>query len=142
MVIPLNIQSFFLESKEVWVSDNFKNIFLAQYIESKGDESLLKYDNLTLQNIKPDHNLQSLVFEDSDIFLEQLCKLIKKQITGENGELLNDSSANYFFVLGKDKKHYSILVRWEHSQKLWRCGAYLQEDLKLPNIKIFYPTQK
>ena len=92
-----------------------------------------------LKDVPPERDAQKLIFQDADALLEQLALLIQKQIQGEEGKLLNDSSANYFFVRGKDGNNYSILIRWEPAQKLWRCGAYLQEELKMPNVRIFYP---
>ncbi len=132
----INIQSFFTNSNFVWTSENFQNIILNKYEPSQGGQSA-SFSNL--QDIKPGIDLRKFVFENADSFLENLAQLIKNQADGREGDLLNDSSANTFFVLGKNNKHYSILVRWEQAQKLWRCGAYLQKELKLPNIRIFYP---
>jgi hypothetical protein len=95
---------------------------------------------MDLRETKASQDVQEFLFHDADIFLEELARLIQSQIDGKEGILLNDSSANYFFICGKDQKYYSILVRWEPAQGLWRCGAYLQEDLKMPNIRIFYPS--
>lgn len=134
--MPINIQSFFTNSNFVWTSENFQNIILNKYEPSQGAKPA-SFSNL--QDIKPDTDLHKFVFENADSFLENLAQLIKNQADGKEGDLLNDSSANTFFVLGKDGRHYSVLVRWEQAQKLWRCGAYLQEELKLPNIRIFYP---
>ena len=130
------IPSVFTKTTSVWVSENFQNIILDRYIKT-GRDNIGSVDSSDLQDIGA-HKAQELVFQDADIFLEDLAILIENQIRGQEGKLLNDSSANYFFVLGKDGKHYSILVRWEQAQKLWRCGAYLQEELKMPNIRIFY----
>lgn len=134
------VHSVFTTSKNVWVSENFKSIILEKYIPTEGnyrqDESIKASD---LQSISSKIELQELVFKDADLFLEYVALLIENQIHGAEGKLLNDSSANYFFLKGKDEKYYSILVRWEQAQKLWRCGAYLQEELRLPNIRIFYP---
>ncbi len=132
----INIQSFFTNSNFVWTSENFQNIILNKYEPSQGGQSA-SFSNL--QDIKLDTDLHKFVFEKADSFLENLAQLIKNQADGKEGDLLNDSSANTFFVLGKDGRHYSVLVRWEQAQKLWRCGAYLQKELKLPNIRIFYP---
>lgn len=134
--MPINIQSFFTNSNFVWTSENFQNIILNKYEPSQGAQPA-SFSNL--QNVEPDTDLHKFVFENADSFLENLAQLIKNQADGKEGDLLNDSSANTFFVLGKDGRHYSVLVRWEQAQKLWRCGAYLQEELKLPNIRIFYP---
>lgn len=134
--MPINIQSFFTNSNFVWTSENFQNIILNKYKPSQGAQPA-SFSNL--QNVEPDTDLHKFVFENADSFLENLAQLIKNQADGKEGDLLNDSSANTFFVLGKDGRHYSVLVRWEQAQKLWRCGAYLQEELKLPNIRIFYP---
>jgi hypothetical protein len=133
----MDITSFFSNSETVWTSENFQNVFLSkyQYTESQQELSLRSTD---LQDINSQVNAQEFIFPDADVFLEQLALLIKDQINGEEGKLLNDSSANYFFVKGKDGNYYSILIRWEQAQKLWRCGAYLQETLKIPNIRIFY----
>jgi hypothetical protein len=133
----MDITSFFSNSETVWTSENFQNVFLSkyQYTESQQEWSLRSTD---LQDINSQVNAQEFIFPDADVFLEQLALLIKDQINGEEGKLLNDSSANYFFVKGKDGNYYSILIRWEQAQKLWRCGAYLQETLKIPNIRIFY----
>lgn len=137
----IKVQSFFTNSETVWVSENFKNIILENYIPAEGTVSQnASVKSSDLQDIGAEIKPLELVFKDTDSFLEYLVLLIQNQIQGEEGELLNDSSANYFFLRGKDKKHYSILVRWEQAQKLWRCDAYLQEDLKLPNIRIFYPV--
>ncbi|MFA5877554.1 MAG: hypothetical protein WC880_04310 [Candidatus Paceibacterota bacterium] len=135
----MNALSFFTNSKAVWVSENFQNIILGKYVYTETNEQGRSVKSSDLQDLQPDIGAQELVFQDVDAFLEQLALLIQNQIHGEEGRLLNDSSANYFFLRGKDGKHYSILVRWEQAQKLWRCGAYLQEELKMPNIRIFYP---
>ncbi len=136
----MNAASFFTNSKTVWVSENFQNIFLTvyEYTENRPQESSLLSSDL--QHVQSETGIEKMIFQNTDSFLEQLAVLIQDQANGENGKLLNDSSANYFFVQGKDNKHYSILVRWEQAQKLWRCGAYLQENLKMPNIRIFYPA--
>jgi hypothetical protein len=132
----MNIKSFFSSSKTVWVSENFKSIFLERYAPSAGQhDGSVGFSGL--EGMKA--TVGELVFQDADIFLEELARLIQEQLNGEEGKLLNDSSANYFFLKAKDGKHYSILVRWEQAQKLWRCGAYLQEELNMPNIRIFYP---
>lgn len=136
----IDLQSFFSNSKTVWVSENFQNLLLATYTPtSTGMHASVS--SIDLQNVQPETNPTELTFEDSDVFLEQLASLIQAQLQGEEGRLLNDSSANYFFVKGKDGKYYSVLVRWEQAQKLWRCGAYLQEALKMPNVRIFRPEQ-
>lgn len=132
----INIQSFFTNSNFVWTSENFQNIILNKYEPSQDGQSA-SFSNL--QDIELDTDLRKFVFENADSFLENLAQLITHQADGKEGDLLNDSSANTFFVLGKDGRRYSVLVRWEQAQKLWRCGAYLQEELKLPNIRIFYP---
>jgi hypothetical protein len=134
----MNALTFFTSSKTVWVSENFQNIFLNNY-EMKDQQSLSAASS-DLKDMKSETDVQKLLFKSVDAFLEELARLIEVQINGEDGTLLNDSSANYFFVCGKDDKNYSVLVRWESAQKLWRCGAYLQEDLKMPNIRIFYPA--
>lgn len=135
----IDILSFFKDSKVVWVSENFQNIILDKYVSRKDDQLGQSIKSSDLQDMGPKAKPQDFVFRDADVFLEQLALLIQNQINGEEGKLLNDSSANYFFLQGKDGKHYSILVRREQAQKLWRCGAYLQEELKVPNIRIFYP---
>jgi len=137
----MNAYSFFTNSETVWVSENFKNIILDKYIPTESNNSQGGFiKSSDLQDIGTEIKPQELVFQDADSFLEYLAVLIQNQIHGGEGGLLNDSSANYFFLKGKDENYYSILVRWEQAQKLWRCGAYLQEDLKLPNIRIFYPV--
>lgn len=135
----LDVKSFFTKSASVWTSENFQSLLLAKYggANSSNDSRVVSSD---LQDIGSITDPRSLVFKDADGFLERLALLIGAQIEGGVGELLNDSSANYFFVVGKDGKYYSVLVRWEQAQKLWRCGAYLQEDLKLPNVRIFRPA--
>jgi hypothetical protein len=135
----MNALSFFQTETSVWTSENFQKIFLENYIpveKSSEENSILSSD---LQDIPAGRGVHEFVFQDPDVLLEQLAGLIQSQLRGEDGELLNNSSANYFFSKGKDGKHYSILVRWEPAQKLWRCGAYLQEELELPNIRLFYP---
>ncbi len=136
----MNIKEFFTNSKTVWTSENFQNLLLNQYQETITTGSSVNLSSCYIQEIDKNKEIGTFVFTDSDKFLEVLATQIKKQIAGEKGELLTDSSANYFFVIGKDEKYYSVLVRWEQAQKLWRCGAYLQEDLKLPEIKIFFPS--
>jgi hypothetical protein len=136
----INIPSFFTDSETVWVSENFQNIFLSKYAHSGDDRKNQSLDFSDLQDMSHEDNTQALVFQDADLFLEQLARLIHDQMHGEEGKLLNDSSANYFFLKGKDGKSYSILVRWEQAQKLWRCGAYLQEEVKVPSVRIFYPS--
>lgn len=138
----LEIKNFFVNSENVWVSENFKKFFLEKYTSSQNNGDSLFMSSLDLQEIKPLTKVKELVFEDSDSFLERLILLIQGQEDGKMGKLLNDSSANYFFVHGKDGNYYSILVRWEQAQNLWRCGAYLQTELKMPNVKIFFPTDK
>ncbi len=133
----VDIPSFFKVSKTVWTSENFQNILLGNYVET--DRQGQAVDSANLQDLKQTQ-AEKLVFKDADAFLEYLALLIQNQIEGTEGELLNDSSANYFFVQGKDNKFYSVLVRWESAQGLWRCGAYLQEELKLPNFKVFFPA--
>jgi hypothetical protein len=134
----MDIQSFFKNSKSVWTSENFQTIFLNNYDNTQANLLNSSVGFLNLQDIE-EKDIRGLVFNNPNTFLNQLAGLIQKQINGEDGELLNDSSANYFFLKGKDGNNYSILVRWESAQKLWRCGAYLQESLAMPNIRIFYP---
>jgi hypothetical protein len=134
-----DLKTFFTTTNTIWISENFKNLILDKYEPSaEGDSGSMQ--SADLQEIESGKKVETMVFQNPDFFLEQLAGLIKGQINGEEGKLLNDSSANYFFVLGKDGNHYSILVRWEPAQKLWRCGAYLQEQLALPNLRIFYPN--
>lgn len=135
----IDVPSFFTESKTVWISENFQNILVGKYVVSEEGKRSHSIKFLDLQNIHPENSTRELVFQDADIFLEQLALLIHAQMNGKEGRLLNDSSANYFFLRAKDGNFYSVLVRWEPAQKLWRCGAYLQEDLKLPSIRVFYP---
>ncbi len=132
----IDVRSFFTNSKFVWTSENFQNLILSKYESSQKDQSV-SFSNL--QDIESNVDLEKFIFEDVDTFLEKLAQLIKNQADGKEGDLLNDSSANTFFVRGKDRNLYSVLVRWEEAQGLWRCGAYLQKDLKLPNIRIFHP---
>jgi hypothetical protein len=139
MTEKTDVYTFFTNSKSVWVSENFQNIILGKYTKEKS-QNLSVYSS-NIQDIPANTNLKDLLFLDTSTFLEQLMTLIEKQINGEDGELLNDSSANYFLVQGIDGNNYSVLVRWEPAQKLWRCGAYLQEELRLPNIRIFYPSK-
>lgn len=136
----ISIPSFFTNSRTVWVSENFQSLILDKYVSVEGDPHNESIDSSDLKDMASQVS-QELVFRDADRFLELLASLIQDQENGEEGKLLNDSSANYFFLQAKDGKYYSILVRWEQAQKLWRCGAYLQEDLKMPNIRIFYPTR-
>ena len=112
---------------------------MAKYTGDKKDQEIPVIKASDLQEMRANADIHDLVFKDADAFLEQLAVLIQGQINGEEGKLLNDSSANYFFVQGKDGKFYSVLVRFEPAQRLWRCGAYLQEELKMPNVRIFYP---
>ncbi len=133
-----SVLSFFVTTKTVWVSENFKNIFLDKY-EATNRIEAKPLSSSDLQELRSDVKPQKFVLQNPDTFLEQLSLLIQNQLNGEEGKLLNDSSANYFLAKGKDGGIYSVLVRWESSQKLWRCGAYLQEELKLPTIRIFYP---
>lgn len=133
----IDIPSFFTNSKTVWVSENFQNLILARYTPTVKES--VAAASMDLSHVGGGVDVQKLVFDDADVFLEQLASLIQAQLHGEPGRLLNNSSANYFFLQGKDGKYYSILVRWEQAQKLWRCGAYLQEELKMPNVRIFHP---
>lgn len=134
-----NPKTFFITTPTIWVSENFQKLILDKYEPSSaGDNGSI--ESADLQEIDSDKSAEKMVFSNPDILLEQLAGFIQSQINGEDGKLLNDSSANYFFVTGKDGNYYSILVRWEPAQKLWRCGAYLQEELKLPNLRIFYPN--
>ena len=121
------------------MSENFQNLILSKYISSEEGRQDQKVNSSDLQDMRAGRDINELVFRDADAFLESLTALIKEQLRGETGRLLNDSSANYFFLQGKDGESYSILVRWEPAQKLWRCGAYLQKELKIPSIRIFYP---
>lgn len=133
-----DIPAFFTNSEKVWVSENFRDLILAKYAPAKdGRDKSIGFSDL--KDIGTE-SAPELVFTDTDRFLEQLASLIENQINGEEGLLLNDSSANYFFVQAGDAKLYSVLVRWEQAQRLWRCGAYLQEELKMPNVRIFYPA--
>jgi hypothetical protein len=136
----IDVRSFFTNSKTVWVSENFQNLLLKEYVSVLSDQKNESVNSSELQNIQTQIKMEELVFQNADTFLEQLALLIQNQIQGEDGRLLNDSSANYFFLKGKDGNYYSVLVRFEQAQKLWRCGAYLQEDLKLPSVRIFYPA--
>jgi len=136
----IDVLSFFTNSKTVWVSENFQNILLKEYVSIEGDQKNGSINSSELQNVRPETKPEELVFQNTDTFLEQLALLIQNQTHGEEGRLLNDSSANYFFLKGKDGNYYSVLVRFEQAQKLWRCGAYLQENLKLPSVRIFYPA--
>lgn len=135
----IEIPAFFTQSQHVWVSENFQNLILNSYVPST-KQNLVKPAGVNLQDIPLTISSYELLFRDVDEFLEQLALLIDLQIRGESDALLNDSSANYFFVQGKDSKFYSILVRWEPAQRLWRCGAYLQETLQLPSVRVFTPN--
>lgn len=132
-----NIKDFFLSNQHVWVSENFQNIILAQYNDSD-TQSVISSQYLDAQDFK-DAIKSNIIFSDSDAFLRELMMLISKQTDGEDGVLLNDSSANYFFVKTKNGDLYSVLVRFEIAQRLWRCGAYLQDDVKVPQIRLFLP---
>lgn len=133
------VREFFAQSNNVWVSENFQEIILSVYTKSESVDDNNDVSFQDLQDLDTETSPEELVFNNPDIFLEQLVLLIGRQLHGEVGLLLNDSSANYFYINGKDGKYYSVLVRWEQSQGLWRCGAYLQEELKTPNIRIFSP---
>lgn len=135
----MNARDFFINSCTVWTSENFQNILLGNYEFVENGGGGLSLASTDLQKAAADKRVEECVFEDADAFLESLALLIQKQIGGEEGELLTDSSANYFFVRARDGNLFSVLVRWESAQGLWRCGAYLQEELKMPNIRIFYP---
>lgn len=128
----------FRNADSVWISDNFKEFFLDKYTELRMPHRA-KVAHSELQNIPGP--APELIFSDPNLFLEDLAQLIQNQLHGEDGPLLNDSSANYFFVKDNEGKLYNVLVRWEHAQKLWRCGAYLQNELHLPQIRIFHPAQ-
>ncbi len=136
----IKVPSFFTRYKAIWISENFQNLILSSYVETGRDRGEQSINSSDLQDIRPGIKAEELVFQDVDDFLEVLAGLIQDQMNGEDGRLLNDSSANYFFLRGKDEKYYSILVRWEQAQKLWRCGVYLQKELKLPNIRVFRPA--
>jgi hypothetical protein len=137
----MEVVSFFTNSKNVWVSENFQNIILSGYADTNKNKNEQSISSSDLRTIETGAVVEELAFKDTDDFLEKLAILIQSQVNGENGKLLNDSSANQFFLKAKDGKYYSILVRWEQAQKLWRCGAYLQENPKMPNVRIFYPTK-
>ncbi len=133
------VREFFTQNDNVWVSENFQDIILSVYTKSDIEDGNNNVHFKDLQDLDAGTSPEELVFNNPDTFLERLVLLIGGQLHGESGLLLNDSSANYFYVKGKDGKYYSVLVRWEQAQGLWRCGAYLQEELKIPNIRIFSP---
>lgn len=132
------LSQFFTSSTFVWCSENFQTFILS---ELDSDSALEAGKGFTWSDIAESTNLDkdNLVFSDIPTFLLTLQIYIQAQQNGEEGVLLNDSSANTFFVRTKAGSLYSVLVRFEQAQKLWRCGAYLQTELTMPNIRIFYP---
>lgn len=133
-----DLYTFFTSSSFVWCSENFQSFILS---ELNQNSELEVGKGFAWSNIADSANLDKdhLVFNDVPKFLITLQTYIQAQQNGEDGVLLHDSSANTFFVRTQDGKLYSVLVRFEQAQKLWRCGAYLQTELSMPNIRIFYP---
>ena len=132
------VPAFFSGPGEVWVSENFQSVLLGTYAKSnQGDDSSVSY--VDLKDMRSDTDARGFLFQNPDFFLEQLMVLLQNQTGGKEGALLNDSSANYFFLKAKDGNVYSVLVRWEPAQKLWRCGAYLQTEIKMPSVRVFRP---
>ncbi len=134
-------KTLFTNTERVWMSENFQNIIFDRFtgtdLVHAEDVVTPKYVDLSKVS---EVTIEQCIFTNIDAFLHMLADLIQNQIHGEEGVLLHDSSANYFYLQLEDAKFYSVLVRFEPAQKLWRCGAYLQDTLQKPNIRIFLPV--
>jgi len=127
----------FNDTSHVWTSENFRNLILSK--QSISSEAIGDFTTTDIKNIKEDIKLSDIVFKNIDELLASISKNISAQINWEAGNLLNDSSANIFYVHDNENNLYAVLVRWESAQGLWRCWAYLQEGFNIPNIRIFHP---
>lgn len=141
----MNPVELLFKAQYVWMSDNFVSVILNGY---QPDVSVTvppsSFDLTGPQSLsKPEDELEHAIFANPTLLLHSLATLISAQSEGQSGRLLNDSSANIFYVRSIDGGLYSVLVRYEDAQRLWRCGAYLIKNgrIKLPNIRIFLPNE-
>ena len=136
--------TFFRQSSNVWMAENFITFILNEGAAQPDPIKVTPtYFDLgePVSNPMPEDEQEHLIFRSPALLLDVLATLLQAQPVGEKGRLLNDSSANTFYVRCSDGNIYMVLVRFELAQGKWRCGAYFQgKTLQLPKVRIFSPN--
>ncbi|MCA9361463.1 hypothetical protein KC845_02810 [Candidatus Kaiserbacteria bacterium] len=63
---------------------------------------------------------EDYVFEDVDTYLAHLATLIRGQLDGKSGVLLNNANANIFYVRVNGEV-FVVSIRWSIRENMWQC---------------------
>lgn len=122
-----NSDEFFQTSQGLYVSNSFRDIVVASALKVESAPEL-SVSVFTLTQQATDKQIKSElpeghVFEDSSIFCYHLAELIKAQVGGREGMLLNNGSATIFCVQTMNEV-FAVIVRWSSANdRKWNVYA-------------------
>jgi hypothetical protein len=111
--------------KIAWLGDNFKTNFLGKIEEGVTAEELKIHK---LDQDSPDAPITAELDNSTETILAHFWELLKKQGSGQKGDLLTNGYANIAYIRDVKGELWAVNVHWNAGSDGWSVGANSVED--------------